>query len=222
MDWLYELRPIRFFSFYLAVLFAGSTLLRLSQYQAILSLVVGLKNRWPSLARLVLAHRHIFLTWQVLRPLVILFALMTVNLFASTYVWPQAQEMRVADLLDTWPVLPFVVAAAGAMVAFDLWGLFQVGTIDRAETEKYFDTAEQWLRGWRAPVVSVLSLGYVNPRQIVAREVRAALEGATGWLASTIWWVTTQASLRVACGLALWGSYALQGWLRWLLGVDAA
>ena len=38
--------------------------------------------------------------------------------------------------------------------------------------EKYFDQAEYWLRPWTAPVVRVFTFGYINPRQMVATEVR--------------------------------------------------
>jgi hypothetical protein len=38
MDWLNELRPIRFFSLYLALMFLLSIWLRITQYRAVLSL----------------------------------------------------------------------------------------------------------------------------------------------------------------------------------------
>jgi hypothetical protein len=219
MDWLLELRPIRFFSLYLAAVFFLSTWLRLRQYRAVLSLVTRMRSQWPNLTQLVLAHRHIFLTWGTLRPLVLLLALFLINTLASQFIWPQAQEFRVADLIALWPVLPVVITSGLAMVAFDAVGTFQVGQIDQAETAKYFDQAEFWLKGWKAPVVRVLSLGFVNPRQMVAREVRAALESATGWLAMTLWWVTAQTVLRILFGLSLWVGYALQDWLRAMLAI---
>src|SRR5262249_16402118 len=69
--------------------------------------------------------------------------------------------------------------------------------------------AEYWLRGWKAPVVHFVTLGYINPRQMVIKEVRVALEDVSRLLNTTLWWVTVQTTLRIACGLALWGSYAL-------------
>jgi hypothetical protein len=65
----------------------------------------------------------------------------------------------------------------------------------------------------------VLSLGYVNPRTMVDREVRASLESAAGWLTSTFRWVSVQAGLRIGFGLALWGSWAMEGWLCGLMGL---
>jgi hypothetical protein len=219
MEWLTDLRPIRFFSLYLALIFCLSTWVRLRQYRDVLSLVTRLHSRWPNLTRLVLAHRHIFLTWNNLRPLVLVGMLLVVNTTASHFVWPEAQDFKVADMLVIWPVLPVVVAAAGCMIVFDVTGLVRVGEINHAEAEKYFDLAESWLTGWRAPAVRVFTLGYVNPRQMVAKEVGAALEGASALLNTTLWWVSTQAGLRIACGLALWGSYALQDVVRRCLGV---
>jgi hypothetical protein len=220
MQWLLDLRLIPFFSFYLALIFCLSTLMRLRQYRAVLALLVRLRSRWPNLARLVLAHRHILLTWGNIRPLLLVLVLLVVNTFASQLVWPQAKTFRIADLVVLWPALPVVLVCAGAMIAFDIYGVLWVGEIDRTETEKYFDQAEWWLAGWKAPVVRIFTLGYVNPRQMVAKEVSAALEGASDLLNSTLWWVTIQTALRIACGLSLWGSYALQDVLKHLLGMD--
>jgi len=83
--------------------------------------------------------------------------------------------------------------------------------------EKYFDQAEFWLRSWTAPVVRFFTLGRINPRQMVAVEVRTALVNSSRMLNSTLWWVVIQAGLRVAFGLSLWGSYALEPWLHHVL-----
>jgi hypothetical protein len=220
MESLYEIRPISLFSLYLAAAFVLSTWMRLRQYHAILSLITRLHTRWPNLTKLVLAHRNILVTWSNVRPLLLVLALLIINTLASQFIWPQAKTFRVADLVAIWPVLPVVLSCTAAMVIFDTSGAFQVSPIDTPETEKYLDMAESWLSGWKAPVVRVFTLGYVNPRQMVAKEVRAALEGASDLLNSTLWWVTIQAVLRIACGLSLWGSYALQGPIAHLLGSE--
>ena len=44
------------------------------------------------------------------------------------------------------------------------------------------------------------------------------LESVAQTVNATLWWTTTQTTLRIAFGLSLWGSYALQGVLRHLLG----
>ena len=218
MEWLLELRPIPLYSFYLVFLFLASTLLRLRQYNAVLSLAGRLRSRWPNLTKLLFAHRHIFLTWETYRPLFVVSSLVALNTLASQFVWPQAKSFSLADLVAIWPVVPVVVLTGAAMAAFDIRGTLQRGEIDRAETEKYFDQAESWLRGWKAPAVRLLSFGAINPRQMVAKEVRAALEGATPWLHSTIRWFMIQTTLRIAFGLALWSSYALSDWLREVVG----
>jgi hypothetical protein len=210
MDWLLDLRLIRFFSFYLAAVFAVSTYLRLRQYRAVLSLVVSLRSRWPNLTALVLTHRHIFLTPRTYLPLVIVLVLLAANMLASRLVWPQADRFDVRELLHIWPAIPFVLASGVAMVAFDTLGTVQVGEVDQKLLEGYFDQAEGWLRGWKAPVVRVLSLGYVDPRQIVEKEVRGALEMASTLLNNTLWWVSVQTVLRILFGLLLWSSCALR------------
>jgi hypothetical protein len=220
MEWLYGLHLIPFFSLYLALVFILSTGMRLQQYRTVLALITRLHYRWPNLTRLVLAHRHIFLTWQNLRPLIALLVLLLVNTLASHFIWPQAKTFTTADLLEVWPVLPVVLATTAGMVAFDVWGIVQVAPLDQAEMEKYFDQAEFWLRGWKAPVVRIFTLGYINPRQMVAKEVGTALEGASVLLNSTLRWFMIQTTLRIACGLSLWGSYALQHPLKQMLGIE--
>jgi hypothetical protein len=220
MDWLLELRPIRFFSFYLALVFILSTARRWQQYRTILGLVVRLRSRWPNLAQLVLAHRHIFLTWGTLLPLALVGALMLINTLASWLIWPSTDQFRTAELLAIWPALLVVVVSGAAMVGFDVYGMMVVTQLEQETVEKYFDQAEYWLRGWKAPMVHILSLGYVNPRLMVAQEVRTALENTAQLLNTTLWWVCNQTILRITFGLSLWGSYALEGWLRRLLGVD--
>jgi hypothetical protein len=220
MEWLYAIRPISLFSVYLAAAFVLSTWLRLQQYRAVLSLISRLHTRWPNVTRLVVAHRSIFLTWNTVRPLLLVLGLLLLNTLASQFIWPQAKAFRVADLIDIWPALPVVLTTTTAMVVFDTTGAFQVTQIDTPETEKYLDLAESWLSGWRTPVVRIFTLGYINPRQMVAKEVRSALEGASAVLNSNLWWLTTQTLLRIACGMSLWASYALQGPIKHLLGVE--
>jgi hypothetical protein len=220
MAWLYSIRPISLFSLYLAAAFILSTWLRLQQYRAVLSLISRLHTRWPNLTRLVLAHRSIFISWTTIRPLLMVLGLLLLNTLASQYIWPQAKDFRVADLAVLWPIVPVVLTCTAAMVLFDMSGAFQVTPIDTPETEKYLDQAESWLSGWRAPVVRIFTLGYINPRQMVAKEVRSALEGASSVLNSNLWWWTTQTALRIACGLSLWASYALQGPIKHMLGVE--
>jgi hypothetical protein len=214
MDWFLDLRLIPLFSFYLAVIFLLSTALRIRQYRAVLAIVFGLGNRWPNLLKLVREHLNIFITWSTIQPLAIVLALWLANTLAAQLLWPPAAEFTARDLAAAWPGLAVVVPIAVAMIAFDVYGVVRVGQIDQVETEKYLDQAEYWLRSWKAPVVRFVTLGYINPRQMVAREVRVALEDVSRLLNSTLWWVSIQTSLRIACGLALWGSYALHGWLR--------
>jgi hypothetical protein len=211
MGALLDLRLIPLFGFYLAVIFLLSTALRVRQYWAVLAIVFGMGNRWPHLLKLVRAHLNIFVTWATIQPLVMVLALWAANTLASQLLWPQAAEFTARDLVDFWPGLAVVLPIAAGMVAFDTYGVLWVGQLDRAETEKYLDQAEYWLRGWKAPVVRFVTLGYVNPRQMVVKEVRVALEDVGRLLNTTLWWVTVQTTLRIACGLALWGSYALHG-----------
>jgi hypothetical protein len=209
MSWLLELHLIRFFSLYLTVMFCLSTYRRFHQYGIMVNLVRAVPDRWPHLFALVKQHGNIFLTWQMALPAALTLLLLLGNTLASHYVWPHA-DFTVAHLLELWHAIPVVVASGAAMVAFDVYGLMLVSEINRAEVEKYFNQAEYWLCSRTAHVVRVFTLGYVNPRKMVAEEVRKALIGASQLLHTTLWWTITQTSLRLAFGLSLWTTYALQ------------
>jgi hypothetical protein len=214
MPWLHDLHLIRLFNFYLAAFFVLGTFLRLRQYHTFLSLVRTMPNRWPRLLELVKQHRHLFLTWGTVLPLVIMLVLILINWTASTLLWPEAADFTLGRLLEMWQVVPVVFTCGACMVAFDVYGALRVSAVDREQMEKYFDQAEYWLRSWAAPVVRIFTFGYVNPRQMVAVEVRAALVSASKLINYNLWWMSIQTTLRIVYGLSLWGSYALEHWLR--------
>jgi hypothetical protein len=216
MSWLLDLRLIGLFDFYLAAVFLIGIVVRFRQYAAIVALVRTVPDRWPRLLQLVRQHSHIFLTWGTVLPLVVSFTLMAVQMLASRWLWPEA-ELTFGRLLHLWPAFLVVMLCATAMVAFDAYWSFSVSELNRAELEGHLDQAEYWLRSWTAPVVRFFTLGFINPRQMVAAEVRAALLSASAMLNSTLWWLAIQAGLRIACGLSLWGTWALAPWLdSWL------
>jgi hypothetical protein len=198
---------IHLLDFYLAVAFLVSTSLRISQYRTILGLVRAVPSRWPRLLGLVKQHSTLFLTWTTMLPAVLAFSLCVIHMMACRLVWPHA-NLTVADVCEHWQALAAVTLLGAAMLTVDIYGTFNFREVDRALMQKYFDQAEYWLRSWTAPVVQVFTLGYVNPRQMVAVEVRKALIEASRLINSTFWWVSVQTGLRVAFGLALWLTYA--------------
>jgi hypothetical protein len=207
MTWLRNLELIRFLEFYLVAIFLLSTALRLRQYQIVLALVRHLPGRWPRLLALLKQHHGIFFTRATFLPAAIALALWLAHTLACRLVWPHAR-LTVGDLFElrfAWPVV-FVLGAA--MIGFDLYTLFKVGKLDRAQIETYFDMAEYWLRSWTTPVVKAFTFGFVNPHQIVAGEVQKALLEVNKLLNSTLWWVSVQTGLRIAYGLALWLTFA--------------
>jgi hypothetical protein len=205
---LADLNLIRLFDFYLAAMFLVSTTVRINQYRAIGGLVGAFPGRWPRLLALVKQHRTIFLTWATLLPAVLALVLCVIHAFACRLIWPHA-ELTAADVAAHWLSLIVVVVLGAAMIGFDWYGTFTVGQIDRELMQKYFDQAEYWLKPWTAPVVRFFTLGYVNPRQMVAVEVRKALVEASKLINYTFWWVSVQTGLRVAFGLAVWLTYAI-------------
>lgn len=214
MSGLLHLNLIKFLDFYFAFIFFIGTLRRWGQYQSVGRLVLSMPQRWPRLLQLVRDHRMIFVTWQNVAPALMALLLSLVQLFASRFVWPEAGEpepngLTVGRLLEYWPVLIVAGPLALAMLGMDLYGLYLVGQVDRPLMEKYFDQAEYWLGSHTAHVVRVVTFGYLNPRRMVADEVRKALLAVSGLLNYTLWWVIVQVTLRFSFGLVLWLTWAV-------------
>jgi hypothetical protein len=207
MAGLWDLNLIRFFEFYLALTFVASTAMRLRQYEAVVRLVRALPQRWPNLLKLVREHHGIFFTWATLLPAILALGLYLLHTLACRLIWPHA-ELTVRALFELPPAVPVVVLLGIAMLALDVYATFRVGQVDRSLLERSFDQAEYWLRSWAAPVVHVFTLGYINPRRMVAVEVRKALLDASRLLNTTLWWVSGQVGLRIAFGLSVWLTYA--------------
>jgi hypothetical protein len=210
MSGLAHLDLIRFLDFYFMFTFLAGTVRRIGQYLSIGRLVVTGPARWPRLLELVKQHRMVFLTWSTILPGLLALLLSAAQLIASQELWPHAQ-LTAGDLAEHWWALGVVVPLGLAMLALDLYGIVVVGRFDRAQMEQYFDQAEYWLRSKAATVVRVFTLGYINPRRMVATEVRKALVAASELLNTTLWWVSMQVAVRLAFGLSLWLTWALIG-----------
>jgi hypothetical protein len=210
MRWVWDLDLIRFFEFYLAVIFLLSTALRVHQYRAVLALLRAMPGRWPRLLQLIRQHHNVFSTWETFLPAGLALGLLLIHTFATHLVWPHAR-LTVADLSRLWPAVPVVAPLGIAMTAFDVYTMVRVSKIDRRQIEKYLDQAEYWLGSWTSPVVRVVTLGYVNPHKIVSQEVQKALVELNRMLNSTLWWISTQTGLRIAYGLAVWLTWAFSG-----------
>mgnify|MGYP001323247739 CR=1 FL=1 len=220
MSWILNLSLIQLFLVYLTLVFLIGTALRVRDYRHALALVLTVPGRWPRLFKLVKEHHHVLLTWRTVLPLALSFGLIVAHEATSVFVWPQAaQELTVGRLLQLWPALIAVAPTAAFMIGLDVYVYTHLAPFDRALLEKYFDQAEYWLKPWTAPVVRIFTFGYINPRQMVTKEVRAALESAAKLMSTAFWWVALQTGARLAFGLALWGTYAAHPWLKWLVGV---
>jgi hypothetical protein len=208
MSELAHLDLIRFLDFYLMFMFLAGTVRRVGQYLSIGRLVVAGPGRWPRLIDLVKQHRMVFLTWATLLPALLALLLSVAQLVASQEIWPQA-HLTAGELTQRGWALALLASLGLGMLVVDLYGIIVVGEVDRALMEKYFDQAEFWLRSRTATVVRVFTLGYVNPRRMVAVEVQKALVEASRLLNTTLWWMAVQLGLRIGFGLALWVTWAL-------------
>lgn len=205
-NWIWSLQPIRLFEFYLALTFALSTIIRVRQYRTILGVVRAVPGRWPRLFELIKSYRSIFLTFGTIFPLVIMLALLLTQMVLRRLVLSEGEAFTFLKLWQTWYVIP-VLLVGGSMIALDVILILWVGEINRQDLDEYFDKAEHWLKTWKAPVVRIFTFGFVNPRQMVDKEVRAALIEASAVINRSLWWVSIQAGVRILFGIALWAAY---------------
>jgi len=208
MQEVLDLNLIHLFTFYLAAAFLLSTVRRLRQYHDVAQLAFAAPNRWPRVLEQIKGHWIMFLTWTTLRPAAIALGLLLVQMICSRMIWPTA-NLTLRDLLDEWWMTSLVLLALAAMLAVDLYFIIRVGAIDRGETARYLDEAEHWLTSWKAPLIKTVTLGYINPRQMVYIEVQKAVEEGRGLLHRTLWWMSAQAGLRTLYGLLLWLTWAV-------------
>jgi hypothetical protein len=203
MSGFWDLNLIHLFDFYLLMVFVIGTVRRFRQYWDTVGLVLKGPGRWPLLFKLVKQHRTVFMTWATILPGLLALILSVTQLLASRLAWPAA-DLTAGNLAGHWLPAAVVALVGGAMFTVDVYGLIVVGKVDREQLDKHFDQAEYWLRSKTAHVVRVFTLGFINPRQMVAVEVRKALTEASRLLNSTLWWVSMQLGLRMVFGLAIW------------------
>jgi hypothetical protein len=215
MTGFWNLNLIHFLDFYFTFFFFANTFRRFEQYRAVGSLILASPARWPRLLNLVKEHRAMFLTATTLWPGLLALVLSLLQILASRLVWPEAGEpphgLTVEILAAHWQALAVVLPAALATFTMDVYSLVVVAKLDNKEMEKYFDQAEYWLRSRTAHVIRIFTLGRIDPRNMVAVEVRKALTELTRMLNYTLWWVTVQVGLRLIFGLSLWLSWVWIG-----------
>src|SRR5262245_49012607 len=74
---------IRFFDFYLSLMFVIGLYRRIVQYRQVLSFVLAGPGRWPRLLELVKRHRMVFLGWTTMLPALLTLVLALIQIAAS-------------------------------------------------------------------------------------------------------------------------------------------
>lgn len=203
------LNLIRIFDFYVTLMFLISFLRRWKVYWDAVRILVAVRGRWPKLINRLAEHKSLMLNASFFRPAVLAAVVTAVQLVCSRMIFPQA-TLTTEHLHKEWWLIPILCVPMIPMLAVDLYFVIRVGRFDHGETVKYLDQAETWL-GWRGPLVRVLTLGIVNPRKMVDEEVKKSLAEMQTTVASSLWWVIAQTSLRLAFGLTLWTMWAVHG-----------
>jgi hypothetical protein len=203
------LNLINLFEFYVIVMFLLSFLRRWRVYWDAIRLLVRVRGRWPRLVTALAEHKSLLLNWAFFRPVILALIVTVIQLVFSRLIYPQAVLTGPQLREELW-LVPIILVPLIPMLAVDLYFIIRVGRFDHDETVKYFDQAESWL-GWKGPVVRVLTLGIVNPRKMVDREVQKSLAEMQSTLSSSMWWVIAQMSLRLAFAVTLWTIWAVHG-----------
>jgi len=207
LTWLSTLNLIDVLTYYLILSLVVGTILRIRNYRALLGLIFTFAHRWPKLLQLVNQYRAIFLRWPTLLPIGFTLALMLANTLASRFVWSEA-KVSCEDLGERWLALLAVVISGGLMLFLDFKAIFMFGRFDRAALEENLDRAEHWLQSWKAPALRFMTIGLINPRKIVNKQVQEALVKASLVVNGQMWRWSLQIGMRLAFGLALWITWA--------------
>ena len=203
MTALLDTNLIRLFDFYLLLMFAIGLLRRAEFYKDVTLISIAAITKQPNLVRRLGANRDVLLNWSTIRPLVFAIVLILVQFVLSRLIWPDA-TITGRDVTHHWWQALILVLLFAAMFSVDLYFLIRVGQIDRGEANKHLLRAEYWLTSWQGAAVKIVTLGYVNPRQMVDDQVRDGLTWFRSTMAWSMWWVIVQVSLRVAFGVAIW------------------
>jgi hypothetical protein len=198
---------IRVFDFYVTLMFVISLVRRWDVYLNAVRLLISVRGRWPKLISRLSEHKSLILNRAFFRPALLALGLTLTQLVASRIIFPQA-TLTGEQLQSEWWWIPIVLLPLLPMLAVDIYFVVRVGKFDHDETVKYFDQAETWL-GWKGPLVRALTLGIVNPKQMVDDEVRKNLTEYQSTLQASLWWVSVQIGLRLTFGLTLWGVWAI-------------
>jgi hypothetical protein len=203
MTALLDTNLIRLFDFYLLLMFVIGLLRRAAFYKDISLISFAAITKQPNLVRRLGANRDVLLNWSTIRPLVFAIVLILVQFVLSRLIWPDA-TITGRDVGHHWWQALILVVLFAAMFSVDLYFLIRVGQIDRGEAHKHLLRAEYWLTSWHGSAIRIVTLGYVNPRQMVDDQVRDGLTWFRSTMAWSMWWVIVQVSLRVAFGVAIW------------------
>lgn len=200
---------IRIFDFYVSLMFLISFLRRWDVYLNAIRIGFAVRGRWPKLIQRLGDHKSLILNWSFFRPAILAAIVTAVQLVCSRMIFPMA-VLTGPQLEQEWWLVPIILVPMIPMLAVDLYFILRVGRFDHGETVKYLDQAETWL-GWRGPLIRAVTLGVVNPKQMVDNEVKKSLAEMQTTLSSSLWWVIAQTGLRFAFGLTLWTVWALHG-----------
>ena len=203
------LNLIRLFDFYVTLMFLISFLRRWDVYWNAIRLGIAVRGRWPKLINRLGEHKSLILNWSFFRPAILAAFVTFVQLICSRLLFPKA-VLTEPQLQQEWWLVLIILVPMIPMLCVDLYFILRVGRFDHNETVKYFDQAEKWL-GWKGPMVRVLTLGIVNPQQMVDAEVKKSLVEMQTTLTSSLWWVIAQTGLRFAFGFTLWTVWAVHG-----------
>ena len=198
-----DLNLLHVLTFYLLIMFVAGIWRRVRQYGEFGRLALSMPQRWPRLLKLIKEHRTIFMTFKTVAPSVLMLTLSLIQFLLSNRLLPHA-DVTLVKLFSNNFLWPITSLLGAGLLTYDIYFLIVVDEIDRPMLEKNFDQAEFWLTSKAASVVKFFTLGRINPRGMVAQEVREALVYASGTVNQSLWLISLSTGLRIGFGVSLW------------------
>ena len=198
---------IELFELYLLLTFILSLALRYHDYRTNFGFLMKVPQRWPKMFEVIKGHSGVLLTWTMLVPVGVTFAIFMTHVICFRFIWSDA-DLHWDDVWREWIPAITVLAAGLAMLTLDGIALFSGGQANLDAIERNLDRGEFALTSRGLQAIRVLSFNLFKPKQVVENRVQDTLVGLRITLIRQLRRRSFHSALRVAFGFFLWLAWA--------------
>lgn len=202
-----KLNLLRLFEHYLLIVFLLSLAVRYQQYRSYLGFLWAVPEKWPSMYALIRKHTRVLLTWTMLIPAGIAFAIYAVHYVSLRWVWRES-NVDLAQLSGHWEAALPLLLLGMAMLAFDLRSLLATSRVEFAEIEANLNKGEFALTSRTAKLVRFLSFRRLDASRIVEDRIADTMLSLRLVFLRQLRQQSFHTILRMAFGCLLWASWA--------------